>query len=774
VTIPSPDVTVTVQNTDGQAEPGLKVYVFDETTYTGFNKTTAASGVVTFTLPEGEYRFRADKNGTQFWSSETNHCPVPGCATAVVTTSVPVAVTVADTDGQVEPGLKVYAFDETTYTGYNKTTDASGVVTFTLPLGDYRFRADKNGTQFWSSEANHCPVPGCVTAVVTTSVPVTVTVADTNGNPEPGLKVYAFDETTYTGYNKTTTISGVVTFTLPMGHYRFRADKEGKQYWSSESNHCPVPGCLTATITTPGRLGLNINKTGPATALAGKPITYTLTVTNSGSLTTTNLVITDTIPAGTSYITGGVRIDGGASGAGVVSWTLPALAVSSTVQVQFVVTPPDVVTTTETITNSDYAVSADGPSPGSGQVIAVGEVSVATLVYPPAVAGFYAGTVSGVAPLTVTFTSTSTGASTLRWNFGDGISQTLVASDSDILPPSSFTHTYTQTGIYTVSLTASNGLMTGTLTRTAYVTVTGTITRDWRLITTTVSSPVVGEQALAYDPDREIVILYGGNATGWPYEDTTWEFDGTDWISVATTLSPAARYGAQMGYDGSQIILFGGSDESDTALNQTWVYSDTEWSQLSPATAPLSRTYHSLAADPISGTLYLFGGNDETAYFNDLWQYEEGTWSEITLTGDKPQPRTLTALTYDMDNNRLLLFGGRSVTGTLLADLWTFDLSTETWQLLDDGGGPSSGSGTSPPARQAHSLTYDPATGQVVLVGGTTDEGDTLLDDTWHYTDSGWTEATPVTTLPPRAYHEAIYTGDGIVLFSDGEVWNYE
>jgi YD repeat-containing protein len=66
--------------------------------------------------------------------------------------------------------LPVYAFSGTVYAGYNKTTDASGWATFTLPFGDYRFRADKNGTQFWSDTENHCTLPGCTNAVITTTV----------------------------------------------------------------------------------------------------------------------------------------------------------------------------------------------------------------------------------------------------------------------------------------------------------------------------------------------------------------------------------------------------------------------------------------------------------------------------------------------------------------------------------------------------------------------------------------------------------------------------
>jgi hypothetical protein len=97
-------------------------------------------------------------------------CALPGCASDTVTTTIPVLVTVQDSAGEPEAGLPVYAFDGTTYSSYNKTTDASGWATFTLPFGDYRFRADKNGTQYWSDTENHCTLPGCTSAVVTTTV----------------------------------------------------------------------------------------------------------------------------------------------------------------------------------------------------------------------------------------------------------------------------------------------------------------------------------------------------------------------------------------------------------------------------------------------------------------------------------------------------------------------------------------------------------------------------------------------------------------------------
>jgi RHS repeat-associated protein len=63
--------------------------------------------------------------------------------------------------------VKVYAFDGTTYKGYSGTSGKDGQVTFTLPQGNYRFRGDLNGTQFWSSTENACTLPGCANATIT-------------------------------------------------------------------------------------------------------------------------------------------------------------------------------------------------------------------------------------------------------------------------------------------------------------------------------------------------------------------------------------------------------------------------------------------------------------------------------------------------------------------------------------------------------------------------------------------------------------------------------
>jgi RHS repeat-associated protein len=264
VTVTKP-VTVTVRDTDGQPQAGIAVYAFDGTTYKSISGKTDANGSVSLTLPAGSYRFRGDLNGTKFWSSDANECVLPGCASAAITLTKPVTVTVKDTAGAPKEGLTVYAFDGTTYKSINGKTDANGVVILTLPQGAYRFRVDLNGTHFWSGADNHCALPGCSSVDVAVTIPLTVRVEGVDHSPFEGVKVYAFDGTTYKGYSGTSGKDGQVTFTLPQGSYRFRGDLNGTQFWSSTENACTLPGCASAAITLPGgntsRSAVTINYT---------------------------------------------------------------------------------------------------------------------------------------------------------------------------------------------------------------------------------------------------------------------------------------------------------------------------------------------------------------------------------------------------------------------------------------------------------------------------------------------------------------------------------
>jgi PKD repeat protein len=92
-----------------------------------------------------------------------------------------------------------------------------------------------------------------------------------------------------------------------------------------------------------------------------------------------------------------------------------------------------------------YTVRLTVSGPG-GTVYATGTVQVAPPAPQAPVAAFTANPTSGITPLAVSFDNNSQNANSYRWDFGDG---------SPIDTSENPTHTYTQPGTYTVTLTAT-------------------------------------------------------------------------------------------------------------------------------------------------------------------------------------------------------------------------------------------------------------------------------------------------------------------------------
>lgn len=111
----------------------------------------------------------------------------------------------------------------------------------------------------------------------------------------------------------------------------------------------------TVPIYTTNTPDLAIHKSAPSTALANQPITYTLTITNRGATTATNLIVLDDLPAGATYQRGGLLSNNS------VRWDLPVLGGFGATRVVTYV-----VTAGATITNSSYSVSATGGFAANG------------------------------------------------------------------------------------------------------------------------------------------------------------------------------------------------------------------------------------------------------------------------------------------------------------------------------------------------------------------------------------------------------------------------
>ena len=156
----------------------------------------------------------------------------------------------------------------------------------------------------------------------------------------------------------------------------------------------------------------------------------------------------------------------------------------------------------------------------SDSMVRTGYITVSPPGMTPITAGFTsASPLTGHAPLTVVFTDTSTGGPTSwLWSFGDGTTSTLRNP----------TNTYTTAGSYTITLTATNGSVSNTISVPAYVTVAS------------VTTPVVASFANATPRTgtAPLTVTFTDKSTGGPVA-WLWSFgDG----STSTDENPVHAY----------------------------------------------------------------------------------------------------------------------------------------------------------------------------------------------------------------------------------------
>jgi N-acetylneuraminic acid mutarotase len=137
---------------------------------------------------------------------------------------------------------------------------------------------------------------------------------------------------------------------------------------------------------------------------------------------------------------------------------------------------------------------------------------------------------------------------------------------------------------------------------------------------------------------------------------------------------------------------------------------------------PAARWDHTLSADPVTGSLYLFGGRDAAgASLGDAWIYSVGNDSWTLLEGPAPSPRFGHAVAIDTANRTLYLFGGQADGETFFNDTWRFDLDARSWSEIPTGD-------DRPSPRYGTSAVLD-GEGNLLVSHGFTFEG--RFDDTW-------------------------------------------
>lgn len=166
------------------------------------------------------------------------------------------------------------------------------------------------------------------------------------------------------------------------------------------------------------------------------------------------------------------------------------------------------------------------------------------------------------------------------------------------------------------------------------------------------------------------------------------------WTELSSKGSPSQRTGASASLNGDNIIVFGGNavskSGSNVFLNDAWAFNlgmllyshdmflarfnaiptgTNTWSSLTNS-AVSARTGHSAVS--YKGATVIFGGQKTNiTYTNELWQYSNDAWTQITGTGSQPTARANHAAVVAGDS--MYIFGGFDGT-SYLNDIYVFSL----------------------------------------------------------------------------------------------------
>jgi hypothetical protein len=241
---------------------------------------------------------------------------------------------------------------------------------------------------------------------------------------------------------------------------------------------------------------------------------------------------------------------------------------------------------------------------------------------------------------------------------------------------------------------------------------------------------------MTFDAADAVVLLFGGlggaeDAAPVAFNDL-WAWDGASWTKLTPSGTlPSARAGAGFVFDAAMAasILFGGAGVGEAPKNDLWVWDEGSWSPVAvTGMTPAGRSYFPMVYDPSDETIAVFGGCGTatcTSPLSDTWIFDGESWTAQSAGPGASAPGTA-SMAYDPDTEESFLFGAPPSQST-----WAWDGSS--WSSVTPA--------MSPSARTRATEAFDAAHGVIVLFGGA---GATMpLGDTWIYDTLSWSNATP-------------------------------
>jgi N-acetylneuraminic acid mutarotase len=151
---------------------------------------------------------------------------------------------------------------------------------------------------------------------------------------------------------------------------------------------------------------------------------------------------------------------------------------------------------------------------------------------------------------------------------------------------------------------------------------------------------------------------------------------------------------------------------------------------------PSARYQSAIAFDSNRNRTVLFGGGTLQSPLGDTWEWDGSFWTQVSDSG--PAARGASAMVFDSNREVCVLFGGKS--DVTLGDTWQWDGSN--WTEIANAG---------PSTRTGHAMAFDSIRNRVVLFGGQAAEN-ARFNDTWEFDGAAWAQVAD-TGPEPRSFH---------------------
>lgn len=169
--------------------------------------------------------------------------------------------------------------------------------------------------------------------------------------------------------------------------------------------------------------------------------------------------------------------------------------------------------------------------------------------------------------------------------------------------------------------------------------------------------------------------MFGGQSSTAPFLDDTWEWNGTAWSNVTPASGNAAlRRDHALAYDPARdvVVMFGGIYTNSAVRADTWEWDGSTWTQKTPLTNnPPSRYQHAMTYDAARGRVVAYAGASSGS-LGDVWEWNGTAWNAVAA-GGSPDARLGHSLSYDAARGQSVMFGG--TTDGVAGDTWLYRFS---------------------------------------------------------------------------------------------------